>query len=126
ASGRLPIARGVIAIPLLLAAAIVIAAFLPPLFWLVLAVYYGLTLAYSLALKQLALLDVLTLAALYTLRIVAGGVATGIPLSFWLLALSMSIFLSLAMAKRCTELLVMAQHSSDAPAGRGYAASDLA
>jgi 4-hydroxybenzoate polyprenyltransferase len=126
ASGTLPIARGVIAIPLLLAAAIVIAAFLPPLFWLVLAVYYGLTLAYSLALKQLALLDVLTLAALYTLRIVAGGVATAVPLSFWLLALSMSIFLSLAMAKRCTELLVMEQHSGDAPIGRGYVASDLA
>lgn len=126
ASGRIPILHGVIAIPILLAAAVLIAAFLPPLFWAVLACYYGLTLAYSLGLKQLALIDVLTLAALYTLRIIAGGAATGIPLSFWLLALSMSIFLSLAMAKRCTELLVMAEHSGDAPLGRGYIASDLA
>lgn len=126
ASGRIPILHGVVAIPILLAAAVLIAAFLPPLFWAVLACYYGLTLAYSLGLKQLALIDVLTLAALYTLRIIAGGAATGIPLSFWLLALSMSIFLSLAMAKRCTELLVMAEHSGDAPLGRGYIASDLA
>jgi 4-hydroxybenzoate polyprenyltransferase len=125
ASGRLPILQGVMAIPILLAAAVVIAAFLPPLFWLVLACYYALTLAYSLGLKQLALIDVLTLAALYTLRIIAGGAATGIPLSFWLLALSMSIFLSLAMAKRCTELLVMAEHSGDAPLGRGYVPGDL-
>lgn len=125
ASGRIPILHGVIAIPVLLAAAIVIAAFLPPFFWAVLLGYYLLTLAYSLGLKQLALIDVLTLAALYTLRIIAGGAATGIPLSFWLLALSMSIFLSLAMAKRCTELLVMAEHSGNAPLGRGYIASDL-
>ncbi|MES1932386.1 hypothetical protein T35B1_07246 [Salinisphaera shabanensis T35B1] len=126
ASGRIPIAQGVMAIPILLGAAIVIAAFLPPFFWLVLGCYYLVTLAYSLGLKQLALIDVLTLAALYTLRIIAGGAATGIPLSFWLLALSMSIFLSLAMAKRCTELLVMEKHSGDAPLGRGYIADDLA
>src|SRR5699024_9606347 len=64
ACGRLPILRGVIAIPALMLMACVIALFLPPLFWLVLATYFGLTLAYSLALKQLALLDVLTLAGL--------------------------------------------------------------
>lgn len=126
ASGKIPILHGVIAIPMLLVAAVVIAVFLPPLFWGVLASYYALTLAYSLGLKQIALVDVLTLAALYTLRIIAGGAATGISLSFWLLALSMSIFLSLAMAKRCTELLVMSRHSVDAPLGRGYMADDLA
>lgn len=126
ASGHIPVLYGVLAIPVLLLAAVLIAAFLPPFFWAVLAGYYVLTLAYSLGLKQLALIDVLTLATLYTLRIIAGGAATGIPLSFWLMALSMSIFLSLAMAKRCTELLVMAEHSGDAPLGRGYIASDLA
>ena len=126
ACGRLPILHGVLAIPALLLAALVISLFLPPVFWLVLAAYYALTLAYSLGLKQLALIDVITLASLYTLRIIAGGAATGIDLSFWLLALSMSLFLSLAMAKRCTELQVMADHSGDAPLGRGYMATDLA
>ncbi|MDA3921061.1 MAG: UbiA family prenyltransferase [Salinisphaera sp.] len=126
ASGKLPVIQGVLAIPLLILAAVVIALFLPPLFWAVLLAYYLATLAYSIGLKQLALLDVLTLAGLYTLRIIAGGAATGIHLSFWLLALSMSMFLSLAMAKRCTELLLVANQDKQAPRGRGYVASDLA
>lgn len=124
ASGALPVAHGVLAIPILLLVAVVITLFLPPLFAAVLAIYYGVTLAYSLALKRIVLIDVLTLAALYTLRLIAGGVATGIPLSFWLLALSMSIFLSLAMAKRCAELRLM-QAGETEGGGRGYAASDL-
>lgn len=124
AAGTLPVLQGVLAIPILLILAFLIALCLPPLFWAVLATYYGLTLAYSMSLKQLALLDVLTLAALYTLRIIAGGAATGIHLSFWLLALSMSLFLSLAMAKRCAELLMMNDHNGKAPLGRGYAPSD--
>ena len=116
ACGRLPLIQGVIAVPALLITAAIIALFLPPAFGMVMLGYYALTLAYSLALKRLALIDVLTLAGLYTVRIVAGGVATGVPLSFWLLALSMSIFLSLAMAKRCTELMLMAR-TDETPRG---------
>ncbi|WP_423823640.1 UbiA family prenyltransferase [Salinisphaera sp. SPP-AMP-43] len=124
ASGTLPVAQGVLAIPILILIAVVIALFLPPLFGTVLAIYYIATLAYSMGLKRLALVDVLTLAGLYTLRLIAGGAATGIPLSFWLLALSMSLFLSLAMAKRCAELFLMQSGESSA-GGRGYASSDL-
>lgn len=125
ASGELPVIQGVLAIPILMLTAFVIALLMPAMFWAVLLVYYAVTLAYSMGVKQLALLDVLTLAGLYTLRIIAGGEATSIELSFWLLALSMSIFLSLAMAKRCTELLLAADDSKQAPRGRGYMASDL-
>lgn len=124
ASGALPVAQGVAAIPVLLLIAAVIAAFLPPIFGGVLAIYYMVTLAYSMGLKRLALIDVLTLAILYTLRLIAGGAATGIPLSFWLLALSMSLFLSLAMAKRCAELILV-QAGQTSGGGRGYAASDI-
>ncbi|MES1937575.1 UbiA family prenyltransferase [Salinisphaera hydrothermalis] len=124
ASGTLPVAHGVAAIPVLLLIAAVIAVFLPPLFGAVLAIYYIVTLAYSMGLKRLALIDVLTLAILYTLRLIAGGAATGIPLSFWLLALSMSLFLSLAMAKRCAELILV-QSGQTSGGGRGYAASDI-
>lgn len=124
ASGTLPVAQGVAAIPVLLLIAAAIAAFLPPLFAAVLAAYYLATLAYSLGLKRLALIDVLTLAVLYTLRLIAGGAATGIPLSFWLLALSMSLFLSLAMAKRCAELILV-QAGQTSGGGRGYAAADI-
>ncbi|RJS92352.1 UbiA family prenyltransferase [Salinisphaera sp. Q1T1-3] len=124
ASGALPLLHGIIAIPVLMATAALIALFLPPLFGAVLGMYYVLTLAYSMVLKRVALIDVVTLAALYTLRLIAGGVATGIHLSFWLLALSMSMFLSLAMAKRCTELLLV-RSGHTASLGRGYREADI-
>ena len=70
----------------------------------VLGGYYVLTWAYSLRLKRVALVDVMTLAGLYTVRIIAGSAATSISLSFWLLAFSVFIFLSLGFVKRYTEL----------------------
>lgn len=66
--------------------------------------YAVITTAYSFSLKQFPLVDVFTLAALYTLRIVAGGVASDHPVTLWLLAFSGFVFLSLALIKRCGEL----------------------
>jgi 4-hydroxybenzoate polyprenyltransferase len=99
---------------------------LPAAFTGVLLVYFAVTLAYSFSLKRFAILDVLVLAGLYTIRIVAGAVATGIPLSFWLLTFSMFIFLSLAFMKRYSELKSVkdAGQAGKLP-GRGYAADDL-
>ncbi|MCB1865580.1 MAG: UbiA family prenyltransferase [Chromatiales bacterium] len=99
---------------------------LPAGFLLVLLIYYLLTVAYSLALKRLALVDIITLAALYTLRIIAGGVATGIELSFWLLAFSMFLFTSLALAKRYTEIARLSGQQALSAPGRGYRVGDLA
>ncbi len=90
--------------------------------WLV--VYFLLTCAYSLWLKRFALIDCLTLAALYTLRIIAGAAAVAIALSFWLLAFSVFIFLSLAFVKRYAELQVQAGAGNSHAHGRGYAVSD--
>jgi 4-hydroxybenzoate polyprenyltransferase len=71
-------------------------------------------------------LDVMVLAVLYTLRIIAGGVALAIPLSFWLLAFSMCIFLSLALVKRYAELFdARAQNKRGKALGRGYSANDM-
>ena len=83
---------------------------------------YGATsLAYSLRLKRLPLVDVFALAGLYTVRIFAGGEATGHPLSLWLLAFASFLFLSLALVKRVAEVL-----ESEGPlAGRGYGKGDL-
>jgi 4-hydroxybenzoate polyprenyltransferase len=99
---------------------------LPPMFLAVLAAYFMLTLAYSLRLKQEPVLDVLTLAALYTLRIIAGAAAVAVPLSFWLLSFSMFLFLSLAFIKRYSELRA-ARHSRQRTTlrGRGYETPDL-
>jgi 4-hydroxybenzoate polyprenyltransferase len=84
-------------------------------------IVYGATSAlYTFALKRVTLFDVFTLAGLYTLRIVLGGVATGFPASDWLLAFSGFFFLSLAMVKRAAEADVMRANL----VGRGYRAED--
>ena len=72
----------------------------------------------------MVLVDCLTLATLYTVRIIAGAAALGVSLSFWLLAFSVFIFLSLALVKRYAELLVQAQEGKSAIHGRGYVVSD--
>lgn len=125
AAGTIPIHHGVLLIPLLLVAAFALALLLPLWFLLVLAVYYGVTLAYSLRLKRVVLIDVLVLAGLYTSRVIAGAAATGLGLSFWLLAFSMFVFLSLALVKRYSELLLVQAQERQGAAGRGYQVVDL-
>lgn len=124
AAGRLPLAGGIALAPVLTIAAFVSAAFLSPHFALVLFGYYIITLAYSFKLKQIAMLDVLVLAALYTLRIIAGTVAIDVASSFWLLAFSMFLFLSLALLKRYTELVAQQGAGEVHARGRGYAVAD--
>jgi 4-hydroxybenzoate polyprenyltransferase/phosphoserine phosphatase len=127
ASGALPVRSGLLAFPLLLllslSGALVL---LPWTFGLVLASYCVLTIAYSLWLKQLMAVDVLLLAMLYTSRIVAGTFAFAVSLTFWMLAFSMFIFLSLALLKRCAELRdARSKGKSQKTPGRGYYPDDL-
>lgn len=98
-------------------------AWLPASFGLMLLLYLALTVAYTLLLKRLVVVDVLVLAGLYTLRVLAGGHAASVEVSPWLLAFSMFLFLSLAFVKRYTELRALA-HDSTGPARRGYTAAD--
>ncbi|MGF6900981.1 UbiA family prenyltransferase [Paraburkholderia sp. GAS348] len=126
ASGALPITWGLILFPVLLVSAFGLAwPFLPWRFSAVLLGYYALTLAYSMFLKRQVMVDVVVLAMLYTIRIVAGTVAIGAHLTFWLLAFSMFIFLSLALVKRYAELHSMMARGLMKTRGRGYIASDL-
>ncbi|WP_168792734.1 UbiA family prenyltransferase [Paraburkholderia aromaticivorans] len=126
ASGAMPLLLGVLLFPALLAASFAIAwAFLPWRFCVVMLGYYVLTLAYSLALKRQVIVDVVVLAALYTTRIIAGVTAISVHLTFWLLAFSMFIFLSLALVKRYAELYAMQKDGRANVRGRGYLASDL-
>ncbi len=109
ASGDLPVVLGpVLFVGLLVASFGLSLLFLPLGFTLMLALYFVGTMSYSLELKTRLLLDVLVLAGLYTHRILAGGIATGVPISAWLLGFSMFFFLSLAFAKRYVELLPLA------------------
>ena len=125
AAARLPLLGGLFLAPVLLLAAFVIAAYITPKFLAVLAGYYLLTLAYSLHLKRMPLVDVLMLAALYTLRIIAGGAAAGVALSFWLLAFSVFLFLSLGIVKRYAEMDMVKASAGEKAAGRGYHVDDL-
>jgi 4-hydroxybenzoate polyprenyltransferase len=125
ASGQLPLTFGIFLTLALLAAGAGFAVLLPLEFQVVLACYFVTTVAYSFRLKRIMLVDVFTLAALYTVRIIAGGAADGIRLSYWLILFSVLIFLSLAMVKRYTELDAMLRDGKVEAAGRGYITQDL-
>jgi len=127
AAGELPVGAGIVMAPLLLAAGVALGwLLLPRAFLITLAVYVVITLAYSVALKRFPIVDVLVLAGLYTLRILAGGAATEIPVSHWLLAFAVFFFLSLALLKRYAELRLLELSPGQSLAGRGYASEDLA
>jgi 4-hydroxybenzoate polyprenyltransferase len=125
ASGQLPLIAGIIVAPLLTLSAFALALTLGRWFVLTLFAYYALTLSYSLRLKRIVMLDVVLLAGLYTIRIIAGAAAIPTGLSFWLLAFSMFVFLSLAMLKRYTELHAMRDGDRVKAEGRGYHVEDL-
>jgi 4-hydroxybenzoate polyprenyltransferase len=93
-------------------------------FGLACSAYLVLSLLYSTVFKKVALLDVFVLAALYTLRLLAGGALTGIPISVWLAAFSAFIFLSLALCKRYVEILELPPHPAARIARRGYGTGD--
>jgi len=125
ASGALPLLPGIVLAPVLALAGLALAWITEPRFAAVLAAYYLLTLGYSLRFKRVAMLDVMMLAILYTLRIIGGTAVIGATLSFWLLAFSMFIFLSLALLKRYVELSAMLATGKLTAAGRGYGVDDL-
>jgi len=130
AAGDLSLQFGIFLMLGLLTASFVLAILLPLKFMLVLGCYYMLTLAYSFKFKKMMLIDVFALASLYTSRVMAGGAASNIPLSSWLVMFSISIFLSLAFLKRYIELdeelrasgASSASHTSST--GRGYLTED--
>ena len=125
ASGALSPFDGLAVSMLCLLAAFVVGSFvgIEYLGWL--AFYWATTVCYTFLLKRKMLVDALTLAALYTLRILAGGAAVGIAPGFWLLALSFFLFLSLAFVKRYAELESVVGRGLDDAHGRGYVAKDL-
>ncbi len=90
------------------------------------ALYLGLAGAYSALLKRIAVADVLVLAGLYIHRVLAGGVATGVPVSPWLLVFCLFFFTSLALAKRSVELRGIRERELARIPGRGYRSGDLA
>lgn len=133
ASGSLSAKAGICACVILILAGIGMATLLPGPFLLVLLLYFLSTVSYSVWLKRVASLDVIVLAGLYTIRVIAGAFAASLPLSFWLLAFALFVFLCLALVKRVAELLDLSARSGDAGtsgsiavSGREYSTSDAA
>jgi 4-hydroxybenzoate polyprenyltransferase len=125
AAGHLPVRYGPPLVLALLGTSVGVSLWaLPTSFLWMLALYFAITLTYSFYLKSKVLIDVIVLAWLYTQRVLAGGFATGVSISAWLLAFSMFIFLSLAFAKRHVELR-RAVGEDGKLRSRGYAAQDL-
>ncbi|MEA1672445.1 UbiA family prenyltransferase [Nitrospirillum sp. BR 11163] len=125
ASGRLPLIQGAVLAPLLLGVSALCGLGVSTNFLAVLGAYYVITLAYSLHLKRHMLIDVLTLAGLYTMRILAGSAAIDRPSSAWLLGFSVFVFLCLALIKRYIELVGSLKANKGNPKGRGYRLEDL-
>jgi 4-hydroxybenzoate polyprenyltransferase len=126
ASGDLSPSVALAILPVLILAGVSFARLVPTTSTFLLLVSYALlSTAYSIKLKQFPLVDVFTLAALYTIRVFAGGEATGYHVSFWLLAFSGFIFLALAIVKRTSELDGLAKRGKQNAARRGYTTADL-
>lgn len=126
AAGDLPVTAGVGTSATFLAVAVALAAFLLPsefLLWLL--VYLVTTLSYSLYFKRVVLADVILLSGLYTVRMLAGSAATTVPVSQWLGAFSLFLFLSLAMVKRFSELQNTRARGQTLANGRGYLLGDI-
>ena len=125
AAGILPIQWAIVIVPVLLLFSFLFAMQVNANFISILVIYLVLTTIYSLFLKPIALLDVITLTSLYTIRIIAGAIAISVPLSYWLLAFSMFIFLSLALIKRFSELQNLIHQGETTAVARGYHVDDL-
>jgi 4-hydroxybenzoate polyprenyltransferase/phosphoserine phosphatase len=126
AAGTLSIFEGILLSGGSLAASLAIAiAFVNPMFVAAVLGYVLLTTAYSFVLKQKMIVDVLTLASLFTYRVMAGGIAVGVPLSEWLLAFSIFFFTSLAFVKRYSELIQIKADGGRSIKGRNYVPADI-
>ncbi|HBF09424.1 MAG TPA: UbiA family prenyltransferase [Gammaproteobacteria bacterium] len=126
ASGAIPINKGAMAAAAMLGFSFLSALiFMPFEFFFILFSYLVLTLTYSLSFKRLQSLDVVSLAMLYTIRVLAGAAAIGVTVSFWLLAFSLFIFLSLGLVKRVSELQKLVEQNKTFVEGRGYEVADL-
>jgi 4-hydroxybenzoate polyprenyltransferase len=122
ASGAVPIQIGMIACAVLAVLALGIGSFLGTAFLLVIVGYMVLSLAYSLKLKRMRWVDIATLAALYTIRVVAGAAAGQVAVSGFMLIFIFPVFIALGCVKRMTEL-TLAKNDDPVP-GRGYGRKD--
>jgi 4-hydroxybenzoate polyprenyltransferase/phosphoserine phosphatase len=125
AAGLIPVSQAIVLLGGVATLSIGTALALPWQFMLVLVGYFALSMSYSVYLKRKLMIDVVVLAALYGVRVLAGGAATGIFLSQWLVGFCFFIFLSLALVKRMSEMIAAPPNTTGKIGGRGYRIEDL-
>lgn len=107
ASGKLPVATALISSIALAVTGVYISATIGRTFLFFAIGFLILQYAYSLFLKHLSVIDILTITAAYILRVYAGEAATGYHISIWLALAALSLALFLAIGKRRAELTLL-------------------
>lgn len=125
AAGAIPLSHAIFIATAAAILSFALALILPTIFAAVLVTYIGASITYSLYLKRKLMIDVVALAGLYGIRVLAGGAATGIVLSHWLVGFCFFIFLSLALVKRMAEMIALPPATDNTIKGRGYRREDL-
>lgn len=124
ASGRIPLKYGMAAVPILLLSGLGLAATVSAAFLGVLVVYLAATTLYTFWLKRKLLVDVVALALLYVVRVVAGAVAIDVPISHWFLGFALFVFTCLALIKRYVECAAQGRKGAGTLRNRAYTAED--
>jgi 4-hydroxybenzoate polyprenyltransferase len=125
AAGVVPLSHAAVLLCIIASLSAAAALTLPWAFMAVLITYFGLSISYSVYLKRKVMIDVVALAMLYGVRVLAGAAATAIPLSHWLVGFCFFIFLCLALIKRTTEMIAVSPEVTGKIRGRAYRRSDL-
>lgn len=125
AAGTVPILEATVVAPALVVLALGASLLIAPWFAAVLCGYMLLTTTYTFVLKRKMMIDVIALAALYTVRVIGGAAAISVPMSEWLLGFSMFMFTSLALIKRYVELAARVDADLPDPSNRNYRKSDI-
>ncbi len=125
AAGKVPLLPAVGIGVAMMAGGLLVAFQLSAAAGLCILLYLIITFAYSLLLKRMTFIDVLTLSVLYTIRVIAGGMAVSIMLSPWFLGFFIFMFLALAIVKRQSELYTLRKPGESKLIGRAYFAEDL-
>ena len=113
ASGELASTTALLAAGVLAAAGLAAAALIAPAFALVAAAYGALLVLYSVALKNIVIIDVLVIAGGFVLRAIGGAVAVRVPFSAWLLVCTTLLALFLGLSKRRHELMLLGDAAVD-------------
>ena len=112
ASGRVSVRAALVTAAALATGSLLLAATLSSSLVIVAAAYTAVVLLYTAVLKHVVILDVMTIAAGFVLRAIAGGVVIGVPISAWLLICTSLLALFLALSKRRHEIVLMAERAA--------------